>query len=231
MTAVSEVWLLRGTALDLWKCAVLWTCFFLSLRTKDLFSTQASWFSIDYHDFWMTGQTKSTKTASGKRFETYLPQLSNGLFDCSFWMKILEGYRADDAIYLLVVPGKPGQGTQKFTSSKFQRYFLSPLNDALQELQLEDPSGAVFTVHSFRYTLASCYTDELGLKPSVAACALKHAQYKNTGSYSKVGQIYQLSLGESKWLKQALISLLKPTKSWVKPCYEPRLSTQTTKNF
>ena len=206
LTQVSQSWLATGASLDLWRVAVLWTCYFLALRASDLFSCERSWFAVDFSDIWIKSKTQTTKTGIG-RYDCYLPKIRGGLWDCEFWFQILDKYRDPASIYLFVVPGKLKQGRVKFTNHRFNRYFLTPFNDKLEKLGLFQ-SEKRFTVHSFRYSLSSSFCDELELPDTIAACALKHTQYKK-GQYSSTGKIYQLSGAECLSLQKALQKFAK----------------------
>ena len=201
LTQVSETWLKTGTALDLWRCSVLWVSYFLALRSADLLSCQSQWFDVSFSKFWIKTRTPTTKTSMG-RYDAYLPKLRGGYWDLEFWLKILEQYRNPDAIYLFVVPGQKGKGCMKFTGANFSRYFLDPLNNVLSDLGLLG-TGKSFTTHSFRYTLASSFCDELKLPEAIVAIALKHVVYKQ-GQYSRTGSIYQLSGAQCVSLEQSL---------------------------
>ena len=210
LTQVSQSWLATGTSLDLWRVAVLWVCYFLALRSSDLFSCERSWFNLNHSEFWIKSRTPTTKTGLG-RYDCYLPKIRGSLWDLEFWLQILDKYRDPESIYLFVVPGKLKQGRAKFTSHRFNRYFLAPFNDQLEKLGFFQ-SVKRFTVHSFRYSLSSSFCDELELPDTIAACALKHTQYKK-GKYSSTGAIYQLSGAECLSFKKALQKFAKSDSS------------------
>ena len=207
---VSTSWLATGTSLDLWRVAVLWTSYFLALRAGDLFSCERNWFTVEFSEFWIKSKTPTTKTGVG-RYDCYLPKIRSSLWDLEFWFQILDKYRDPKSIYLFVVPGKLKQGRAKFTTGRFNRYFLAPFNEKLEKLGILQ-SAKRFTVHSFRYSLASNFCDELQLPETVAACALKHTQYKK-GQYSSAGAIYQLSGAECLTFQKALQKFAKTNQS------------------
>ena len=169
--------------------------------TGDLLSCKHQWFDVLYSEFWIQTKTPTTKTSVG-RFTAYLPKLRHSMWDLEFWLQVLSQYRDPNAIFLFVVPGEQGKGCMKFTPSRFDTYFINPLNQLLEDLDLVQ-TGKRFTVHSFRYSLASSWCDELLLPEAIVAIALKHVAYKQ-GQYSATGSIYQLSGQQSLALEAAL---------------------------